>query len=351
MVTRTLKKVFTIGSDVTVNSGDFGNGTAALSLTFHGTHSNLDVEDATAALDNDVARSETSDDPSQVISGTATPIFVEDELVFKDAAGNTYTFYSLDTGRGATNTDGAYLLFKSSSTGNLPPDGTTLTYVSELGNTVATYPCFLRGTVIDTARGPVLVEDLRQGDLIVTLGHGLQPIRWIGQRHLSHADLATNAALRPVRIARHALGDGSPSADLLVSPQHRVLIASKIAQRMFGVDEILVAAKQLCGLAGISIAQEATEASYVHFLLDRHEVVFSNGARTESLFTGPEALLAVGPDAAAEILTLFPQLHDLDHRPRPARPLITGKQGRKLALRHSQNHKSLIGQGAGATGP
>ena len=40
--------------------------------------------------------------------------------------------------------------------------------------------------------------------------------------------------------------EGRPvAADLTVSPQHRVLVRSRTAQKVFGTDEVLVAAKQL----------------------------------------------------------------------------------------------------------
>ena len=40
--------------------------------------------------------------------------------------------------------------------------------------------CFARGTRIETQDGIVLIEDLKVGDLVRTLDHGAQPIRWIG---------------------------------------------------------------------------------------------------------------------------------------------------------------------------
>ncbi|KRW97185.1 hypothetical protein AQY21_05000 [Paracoccus sp. MKU1] len=99
-----------------------------------------------------------------------------------------------------------------------------------------------------------------------------------------------------------------PTGDLVVSPQHRILARSHIAQTMFGTAEVLVAAKQLLALDGIEIAEDLSEVEYYHILFDHHEIVFSNGAETESLYTGAEALRVVGPAAAQEILALFPEL-------------------------------------------
>ena len=202
---------------------------------------------------------------------------------------------------------------------------------------VAAPYCFAAGTMIETDRGAVAVEALAEGDLVVTRDNGLQPIRWIGSRSLSARELAGNEKLRPIRIRAGALGHGVPAADLLVSPQHRVLVRSKIAQKMFGTDEVLVAAKQLCQIDGIDVAHDLAAVVYYHLLFDRHEVVISNGAETESLFTGPEALRSIGPAALAEILTLFPELADRDYRPAAARTLASGRLGRKLAVRHGQN--------------
>ncbi|MFC0811098.1 Hint domain-containing protein [Paracoccus panacisoli] len=207
---------------------------------------------------------------------------------------------------------------------------------------VAAPYCFAAGTMIETDRGAVAVEALAEGDLVVTRDNGLQPIRWIGSRSLSAQELAGNEKLRPIRIRAGALGHGVPAADLLVSPQHRVLVRSKIAQKMFGTDEVLVAAKQLCQIDGIDIAHDLAAVVYYHLLFDRHEVVISNGAETESLFTGPEALRSVGPAALAEILTLFPELADRDYQPAAARTLASGRLGRKLAVRHGQNAKPLV---------
>ncbi|MGA0616192.1 Hint domain-containing protein [Paracoccus sp. KR1-242] len=206
---------------------------------------------------------------------------------------------------------------------------------------LAEFACFARGTLIGTERGPVAVELLREGDLVRTRDHGLQPIRWTGSARLGGARLGIPAHLHPVRIRAGALGEGVPSADLLVSPQHRVLVRSRIAQRMFGTDELLVAAKHLLGLDGVEIATDLRAVEYFHILFDRHEIVSSNGAETESLFTGPEALKSVGPQARDEILALFPELAAGVPDPVPARMLVPGRMARRLVERHVGNRKPL----------
>lgn len=202
--------------------------------------------------------------------------------------------------------------------------------------------CFARGTLIDTSRGPVLVQDLRAGDLVRTLDRGLRPLRWIGARHLDAARLAADPALRPVRIRKGALGEGMPEADLLVSPQHRVMIRSRMAERMFGATEVLVAACQLLDIDGVEIAADTPNVEYWHFLFDGHEIVSANGAFAESLHTGPLALQALGAAARAEIFAIFPELHDRPAQRSLARPPLSGREGRKLARSHARHKRALV---------
>ncbi len=206
------------------------------------------------------------------------------------------------------------------------------------------FNCFARGTLIETGHGAVPIEELAPGMLVMTRDHGLQPVRWIGSRFVDAEVLEANPNLRPIRIAASALGKDCPRRDLIVSPQHRILVRSKIAQKMFGASEVLVAAKQLLQITGIDIAEDLPEVEYFHILFDQHEIVLSEGAETESLYTGPEALKSVGRPALVEIFALFPELRERPQYELPpgARLLASGRMGRKLAVRHAQHRKALV---------
>ena len=204
--------------------------------------------------------------------------------------------------------------------------------------------CFCDGTEILTIDGPTTVEDLEEGDLVLTMDNGYQPVRWIGCKALSSADLDASSKLRPIRIAAGALGHGTPAKDLMVSRQHRVLLRSSIAGRMFGVEEVLVAAVKLVGLPGIKIAEDVESVKYYHILFDRHEIIFSNGAATESLFTGPEALKAVSEDARAELIALFPDITETTTRVAARLIPTKGKSLKRLVARHAKNQKALVEQ-------
>ena len=202
--------------------------------------------------------------------------------------------------------------------------------------------CFLRGTMIETEVGPVPVEALMSGMNVMTRDHGFQPIRWIGSASICAATLAVTPSLRPIRIRKDALAANIPNADLMVSPQHRVLVRSKIAERLFGASEVLVAAKQLLSLDGIEIAEDLPEVEYFHILFDQHEIILSNGAETESLYTGVEALKFVGPAARKEIFAIFPELNVPAYQAHAAREIVPGRNARKLAGRHQTHSRPLV---------
>ena len=131
--------------------------------------------------------------------------------------------------------------------------------------------------------------------------------------------------------------------DLTVSPQHRILVNTKLARRLNGEDEVLVAANHLLQVEGIDVVQDADCVTHVHFFFERHQIVELEVAETESLFTGPEALKTVNSAAWVENLHLFPELAsiDYDRLPNPVPIILSGRQGRKRANRHANNKKHL----------
>lgn len=164
--------------------------------------------------------------------------------------------------------------------------------------------CFVRGTQILTECGQSLVENLSVDDLIMTI-NGLKKIIWVGSRKMGRG---RKFKYNPIRINTGALGPGLPSRDLLVSPQHRILVNAWRAELMFGVSEILVAAKHLVNDTDIRVATDLEEFEYFHILFDSHQTIFSEGLPTESFHPGDMAMRSLSEDSRAEVLELFPEL-------------------------------------------
>jgi len=203
--------------------------------------------------------------------------------------------------------------------------------------------CFARGTLIEIANNyRVLVEDLQQGDWVMTADHGMNEIKWIGMSKIGEQRLAQHPNLRPIRIKKGALGCSAPAQDLYVSPQHRILVRSKIAQRMFDEPEVLVAAKHLLELEDIEIVEDTKEVEYYHILLDNHEILIANGAACESLYLGAQAVKSIDPELRREIFQIFPEFSEWADDLLPSRTLVLGRRGRKLAARHKKNDQWVL---------
>ena len=139
-----------------------------------------------------------------------------------------------------------------------------------LGQFTGSSACYCSGTRIATARGRVAVEALREGDLVITAGGRLAPIRWLGHRRTSLRQHPRPFDVMPVRVLAGAFGEGLPCRDLVLSPDHAVF-----------VDGYLVPVRYLVN--GQSIVQEMREAiTYWHVEVDRHDVILAEGLSCET---------------------------------------------------------------------
>lgn len=156
--------------------------------------------------------------------------------------------------------------------------------------------CFAAGTLIDTIDGPCPVEKLTEQTLVRTQHNGYQPILWTGvSTRLAQGDCA------PIRIKAGALDN---ETDLIVSPQHKLLVTGWRAELHFGTHEILVPAKALVNGTDILCEPAKEMIDYWHVLLDGHQIIYANGAPAESLHVTENSMDLLSDD----------QLQDLEHR-------------------------------------
>ena len=232
-----------------------------------------------------------------------------------------------------------------------PTDGSTLTDATLVSTTFVTTQgsttpielepvCFTPGTLIETANGARMVETLEPGDLVQTADRGLVPIYLVRHRTLDAEHLADNPNHCPVLFRAGSLGLDLPARDLIVSPQHRMVLRSPVVQRMFGEPEIMVPACQLVGRPGITRLSSAQSVQYVHLLLDHHAVVFAENTPAETLFLGERASESFSQREYDQIALHLPK--GVADNMQPARQFVRGKRLRKLLSRHMANNKPLL---------
>ena len=137
--------------------------------------------------------------------------------------------------------------------------------------------CFLRGTRIWTPDGERRIEDLRIGELVVTSSGEAKPIQWVwAQRFERLRGQKWVEEIAPIRVAQSALGPNMPHRDLFLSPYHCLYL-----------DGVLLRVKDLVNnstIARFSI-EDLREIEYFHIKLDRHSVIYAEGAACETLRT------------------------------------------------------------------
>ena len=220
--------------------------------------------------------------------------------------------------------------------------GSGHSYLEDVTITIHGVICFVGGTLIETSKGPQPVETLKASDLVLTHEGQYRPVRWAGHRSVGKSELAANPKLFLVRIRAGALGSGLPRRDLLVSRQHRMLVQSRIAERVAGTREILVPAIKLVEVDDIEIETDIERIEYYHLLLDTHEIILAEGAPSESLHTGFEALNSLGSAERQEVLALFPHLVGMHNTPETVRPVPPWQKQKRLIARHLKNARPLL---------
>lgn len=197
-------------------------------------------------------------------------------------------------------------------------------YNTDRSFTTYQFVCFAAGTLIATPRGQVPVERLRPGHRVRTLDNGAGEILWAGSKTQPGTGAAAPVVFRPGAIGN--------DRTLALSPQHRVLLTSPLAELWHGTPEVWAPAKALADGARIRFAPR-DRITYHHLLLAEHQVIFANGAPTESLYLGDVARGLLGARQAAEIARLAPAagLHHPPDQAQGCRPIVSVREAQALA--------------------
>jgi hypothetical protein len=163
--------------------------------------------------------------------------------------------------------------------------------------------CFLAGTMIRTPSGEAPVETLRRGDLVLTAEGCIQPVTWLGRQTIS-ARFSDPIRNWPVRIRAGALAENTPCRDLLLSPDHAVM-----------VDGVLIHAGALVN--GTTILRERAVPEtfvYYHVELDDHALILAENVPAETFVDNVDRMHF---DNWAEHEALFPDGKPLEEMPYP----------------------------------
>lgn len=241
-------------------------------------------------------------------------------LIFQTQSGETYltefSSRSLDNLDIASVTPTSVLnSFFASMATNSSVDGTTV--------------CFGRGTQIMTPDGPRAVETFQPCELVSTTDGTPQAVVAV---YRTRVDPDKEGEV--YHIASSAFGPDMPSAPLWLTGNHRILCASKLVERMFGVPRILVPAKRFPDLKGVSQISEAGECEFFHLELRQHSVICANGALVESCLLGSMAIASLPAILGKPYRDVEP--------PKTRFPVPNGARQRAFVHRLIKNSRPLV---------
>jgi hypothetical protein len=216
-------------------------------------------------------------------------------IVIEDKSTHTYFFLTHDQYAGPSTGSqglGKHGNGKVSSTGNV----TTI--------------CFMAGTMI-RPDGEVPIETLKRGDLVLTHDSRSVPMDWLGIQTIS-LRFADKMRVLPIRIRAGAIAENVPSRDLLVSPDHGLLVECALIQAGALVN-------------GSSIVRERSVPhvfTYYHVELDDHSLILAENTPAETFVDNVDRL---GFDNWAEHDALYP----------------TGKHVKELPYPRAKSHRQV----------
>jgi hypothetical protein len=301
MVTAGTFTVDTTAPVVTVNAvtGDdnLTQGESQAGYSVSGTATGADGQTITVELWDETGSTIISTETATVTGGTWTVNF-DGNLPIDGPSGNQYSIHA--------------------SVADIAGNTGTVDHNFDVESTV----CFMPGTRILTPSGEVNVETLKKGDLVTTTDGRHVPVSWLGRQTVSRI-FADPMRVLPIRIKAGALAENAPSRDLLISPDHAILI-----------DAMLVQAGALVN--GTSIVRESdvpTTFTLYHVEVDDHSLILADNVPSETFIDNVDRLafdnwdehVALYPEGKSIVEMAYPRAQSHRQVPRAIRERLAAR--------------------------
>lgn len=163
------------------------------------------------------------------------------------------------------------------------------------------------GTVLQTADGPMAVEDVLPGQKLLTSQGDYRQIKWMSSYEFSPAD-SQIVGCRLYRIAQDAFGVSKPSHDLVLAPYAHVMVR----RRMYGADNVLASVAGLEDGENVIALSPAASVTLFNISLDAHATVLANNLEVESFHPSVFSRSLLGRNQQTDLLSLFPHVRMLE---------------------------------------
>lgn len=171
---------------------------------------------------------------------------------------------------------------------------------------------FARGTLIATPQGPIAVEDLLPGDMLVTQEFGPLELVWVGSTSLvpNAMDQSPQMA-RLTRVMADSFGLGKPMSDVMFGPAARILNGRPGLRELTGSAKVLTEVRDFAdGMSVIDLAPPSPVRLY-HLRLRHHATISAGGLWVETYHPGLNATRTMGQNMKSLFLSFFPDIETM----------------------------------------
>ena len=174
------------------------------------------------------------------------------------------------------------------------------------------FSAFAHGVLINTAQGPVAVEDLVPGMEIEAAKGGTTTLKWVGAITLvPGAPSASDDPQRLYRITADALGLGRPATDATFGPAARLLKRDPAVVNALGAEAALSPVSAMEDGVSVVALNPVSPVRVYHLAFDSHQVIMANGVEVESYHPGPDAHYSMSQELRELFVSLFPHIDSL----------------------------------------
>jgi len=174
------------------------------------------------------------------------------------------------------------------------------------------FSAFARGTIFETDRGPVPVEDILPGDRLRTSNGSHRTLRWKGSCMLvANAPQAASSMDHLIRVASESMGYNRPAVDCVFGPSARLFHVGSGIRELTGADGAFVPLSDFVDGVNIVQVRPATAVQVFHLGFIEQERLIASGIEVESYHPGPAHRFPLRNEMLDLYLTLFPHLDSL----------------------------------------
>ena len=168
------------------------------------------------------------------------------------------------------------------------------------------FSAFAHGTMIQTDKGDIAVEDLQPGDLIVKSNGQTAPLVWVGSSSFVPADTGKRTPL--VRTMADSLGQGRPLGFLTFGPAARILHTPSRLRGGETSQQMLTLMRDLVDGVNIIEIMPPTPVRLYHLCLEKHAAISVSGLEVETFHPGLNTLRHLPIHLRDKFLGLFPHI-------------------------------------------